>query len=308
VTTVRCRQGDAAFEPARAVTAVELLASLFVPIPDAGRRDWWNSVLTGRWCPSTRLGEASLSSAGLRRAAIFAAWIAAAASIMLVAYQGGFASMRHGGYAVVLLIAALWIARASDETIFDDGRRRVALLLFFALGAVGAATAWIEELSTPFSAVEQLPDGCATGSTVCRRGSDSRSRACVASRLDWIYYPQRGEWGFVSWDPKRRRHGLCGDATSPRASGRASLCLRPHAPADAKGPQGAVVIREAMIAWCGARLAAFTDSVSRTRRCSSRGRTLAPLTAQVAAPSLPRSSPRQTPDHRAKADDPIQTL
>jgi hypothetical protein len=271
-----------AFEPARVANAVRLLASVFIPIPDAGLDAWWNSnVVTGR----SAFVDSALALAGvalvawiLRRApVIFAAWLAATVAILFVAYQGGFASMRHGGYAIVLLVAALWIARASDETIFDDGRRRVALLVFFAIGVIGAGTAWLEELATPFSAVEQTA-GWLRDSGLDRvpiAGADDFAVASLASLLDLdrIYYPQRGEWGtFVSWDPKRRRDTTLGDATADvasrvAASGEPMLFVLTRPPTRS-GPQGTVVIREAMIG-PGVRarlLAAFTDSVVEDER------------------------------------------
>ncbi|MFA6957072.1 MAG: hypothetical protein WC538_14480 [Thermoanaerobaculia bacterium] len=266
-----------AFDPERLATAVRLLASTFVPIPDAGHADWWNSnIVTGR----STIGDATLALAGvalvawlLRHApAIFAAWLAATGAIMLVAYQGGFASMRHGGYLIVLLIAAFWIAGSANETIFDDGRRRLALLLVFAIGAAGAATAWLEELATPFSAVEQTAGWLRDNGLdhVPIAGADDFAVASLASLLDLdrIYYPQRGEWGtFVSWDPKRRRDTTLGEATADvasrvAASGEPMLFVLTRPPTRS-GPQGAVVIRDAMIA-PGVRarlLAAFTDSV-----------------------------------------------
>jgi len=266
-----------AFEPARVANAVRLLASVFVPIPEAGRSDWWNSnIVTGR----AALLDAAIAVAGVvlvvwlfRRApVVLAAWLAATAAILFVAYQGGFASMRHGGYAIVLLVAALWIARSSDETMFDDRRRRLALLLVFTTGAVGAGIAWIEELATPFSAAEQtarwMRDNGLDRMPIA--GADDFAVASLASLLDLdrIYYPQRGEWGtFVSWDPKRRRDTTLGEATADvasrvAASGEPMLFVLTRPPTR-NGPQGAVVIREAMVAPAvkARLLAAFTDSV-----------------------------------------------
>jgi hypothetical protein len=266
-----------AFEWERVSAAVRLLASLFVPIPRTGRADWWNSnVVAG----VSSAADAAIALGGLalvvwllRRAPlVLAAWIAATAAIMFVAYQGGFAAMRHGGYAIVLLVAALWIARSSDETIFDDGRRRMALLLFFAIGAAGAATAWIEELATPFSAVEQTARWLRDNGLdrVPIAGADDFAVASLASLLDLerIYYPQRGEWGtFVSWDPKRRRDMTLGEASADVAarvarSGEPMLFVLTNPPTRS-GPRGTAVVRDAMIA-PGVRarlLAAFTDSV-----------------------------------------------
>lgn len=267
-----------AFEPERLESAVRLVASVFVPIPDAARSDWWNSnVVTGR----SGAVDALLAVAGvalvawvLRRAPLaLAAWGAATCAIAFVAYQGGFASMRHGGYIVVLLVAALWTGWHRLEAGVGSGARaRLALAVLFAVGVVGGVTAWIEELSTQFSAVEQTARWMRDNGLdrVPIAGADDFAVASLASLLDLdrIYYPQRGEWGtFVSWDPKRRLGTTLGEATADvaskvAASGAPMLFVLTQPPTR-PGPAGDMVIREAMVA-PGVRarlLAAFTDSV-----------------------------------------------
>ncbi|MBI2212439.1 MAG: hypothetical protein HYU52_02240 [Acidobacteria bacterium] len=266
-----------AFEPERVGRVIHFLASIFVPIPDASRYDWWNSnLVTGR----SVLLDALIAAAGIalvcwllwRRRDLLACWLLAVSGVLFAAYQGGFVGMRHGGYVFILFIAALWIASAQRKASSSSARQRLALTLLLAVGVVGGLTAWFRELSTEFSAAEKtarwMRASGLEGMPIA--GADDFVVASLASLLDLdrIYYPQRGEWGtFVSWDPGRRNTTL-GDATSDIAS-KVSVSGRPMLfvltrPPTRIGPAGqVVVVREAMVApgVRGRLLAAFTDSV-----------------------------------------------
>ncbi|MCM2315691.1 MAG: hypothetical protein NDJ92_11145 [Thermoanaerobaculia bacterium] len=201
-----------AFEAERLERVVTFLASLFVPIPDASRYDWWNSnLVTGR----SIAVDAALALGGLalvawvlwRSRVLLACWGVATAGVLFAAYQGGFVGMRHGSYVVILFVAALWLAQSGPAEPLTR-RRRMAVVLLMAIGVAGWMTAWAQELGTKFSAVEETAQFLRENDLdrVPMAGADDFVVASLASLLDLdgIYYPQRRGWGtFVRWDPQR---------------------------------------------------------------------------------------------------------
>ena len=275
-------KATAALELSRIETVVQFLASIFVPIPDASRHGWWNSnIVTGR---SVALDVAIAAVAMAlavwllwRSRALLASWLVATGGVMFAAYQGGFVGMRHGGYVAILLVAALWLARTAPEALPNARRQELALAVLFAISVAGGVTAWLEELTTEFSAAERTALWLRENDLdrVPIAGADDFVVASLASLLDLdrIYYPQRGEWGtFVSWDPKRRLNTTLGEATADVA-GKVTASHEPMLfvltrPPTRHGPGGETVIPDAMVA-PGVRarlLAAFTDSVVEDER------------------------------------------
>ncbi len=271
-----------AFEPERLEKMVRFFGSLFVPIPDASRYAWWNSnIVTGR----SSVVDLVLAAIGLgmavwllrRSRVLLASWLMATAGVMFAAYQGGFVGMRHGGYVVILLVAAIWIARGDPAASPVTTRQSAVIVLWLTVGVLGGVTAWLKELGTEFSAVERTAVWLRANGLdqTPIAGADDFVVASLASLLDLdrIYYPQRSEWGtFVSWDPKRRLNTTLEDATVDvaamvAASNQRMLFVLTRPPTR-RGPTGEMVIREAMIG-PGVRarlLAAFTESVVEDER------------------------------------------
>ena len=267
-----------AFEAARLEGLVTFLASLFVPIPDASRYDWWNSnLVAGRWIAvdtALALGGLALVAWVLwQRRALLASWGIATAGVLFVAYQGDFVSMRHGSYVVILFVAALWIAQSGPAAVPPAPRRRIAVALLMAIGVVGGVTAWIQELGTKFSAVEETAHFLRENGLdrVPMAGADDFVVASLASLLDLdaIYYPQRRGWGtFVRWDPQRGQ-GMTLEQGSREVAVRVAASNEPMifvltVPPMRRGPDG----REQLVVegWIipGVRirlLGAFTESV-----------------------------------------------
>ena len=215
----------------RAVESAGQVARAYLPIPEPGLPHFWNTNFLDFVRVSsvglTPLRVEALLSVGLllifgwylmRRPRIAVAFLAGSAGLMGVEYLTGFALQRYVGHLMIVLVAAIWMARASrddTDTDFSGGRRswRVALgeltfTIVLACSCVGGVYAWSADLHQPFTGAAELVQFLRSAhleQDEIIAIPDHAASAVAAELRRRLYYPQMGSEGsFTVWSSQRR--------------------------------------------------------------------------------------------------------
>jgi hypothetical protein len=221
----------AGLDVTRAVESVGQVARAYLPIPEPGLPHFWNTNfldfvrVPGVGLTPVRI-EALLSVAFLlifgwylvRRPRIALAFLAGSAGLIGVEYLTGFALQRYIGHLMSVLVAAMWMARASrddTDTDFSDARQpwrnAVAELTFtivLACSCVGGLYAWSADLHQPFTGGAELVQFLRSAHLEQDEiiAIPDHAASPVAAELGRrLYYPQMGSNGsFTVWSGQRR--------------------------------------------------------------------------------------------------------